>query len=110
MALIKLKTPQSTICEEVNLSGLLKFSGKVIFKGKYTGRIESQGDLIIAHGAYVEGEIQSKNLIIEGKVKGNCLATEQFELTSTSSLIGNIRAKSITIADGVPFEGSCEMI
>jgi len=43
-------------------------------------------------------------------VKGNVEATEKLEMLSTGKVFGNIRTAKLKIADGVVFEGKCEMI
>ena len=49
-------------------------------------------------------------LIIGGYVKGNVEAKENLELLSTGQLFGDIKTAKLKIADGVVFEGKCEMI
>jgi len=48
--------------------------------------------------------------VIGGTVKGNVEATEKLEMLSTGKVFGNIRTAKLKIADGVVFEGKCEMI
>jgi cytoskeletal protein CcmA (bactofilin family) len=43
-------------------------------------------------------------------VKGNVEATEKLEMLATGKVFGNIRTAKLKIADGVVFEGKCEMI
>jgi cytoskeletal protein CcmA (bactofilin family) len=43
-------------------------------------------------------------------VYGNIEAASRFEIHSTGKLYGNIRTAKLQIADGVVFEGTCEMI
>jgi cytoskeletal protein CcmA (bactofilin family) len=48
--------------------------------------------------------------VVGGTIKGNIEATEKLEMLSTGKVFGNIRTAKLKIADGVVFEGKCEMI
>jgi cytoskeletal protein CcmA (bactofilin family) len=50
------------------------------------------------------------SVVIGGTVKGNIEAVEKLEMLSTGKVFGNIRTAKLKIADGVVFEGKCEMI
>ena len=43
-------------------------------------------------------------------VYGNIEASEKVEMLSTGKIYGNVRTAKLKIADGVTFEGKCEMI
>jgi cytoskeletal protein CcmA (bactofilin family) len=45
-----------------------------------------------------------------GAVHGNIEATDRLEIHENGKLYGNIRTAKLKIADGVVFEGKCEMI
>ena len=50
------------------------------------------------------------SVVVGGTVRGNIEATEKLEMLSTGKVYGNIRTAKLKIADGVVFEGKCEMI
>ena len=43
-------------------------------------------------------------------VRGNSEASDRLEMLTTGQVYGNIRTSKLRIADGVVFEGKCEMI
>ncbi|EMO64809.1 Polymer-forming cytoskeletal domain protein [Leptospira borgpetersenii serovar Pomona str. 200901868] len=45
-----------------------------------------------------------------GEITGNVIATQKLEMLSTGKVNGNIKTSKLQIADGVIFEGNCEMI
>ena len=61
-------------------------------------------------GASITANIHVGSVVIGGTVKGNIEATEKLEMLSTGKVFGNIRTGKLKIADGVVFEGKCEMI
>ncbi len=93
-----------------------EFTGDLFFKkslqidGKFEGEITSSGYLVIGEGAVVEANINAKIIILKGKVHGNIEATTRLEIHENGKLFGNIRTAKLKIADGVVFEGKCEMI
>ena len=53
---------------------------------------------------------ETKTVILKGTVYGNIKATEKLEIHLKGKLFGNIKTAKLKIADGVVFEGNCEMI
>jgi cytoskeletal protein CcmA (bactofilin family) len=93
-----------------------QFFGDLVFKkslqinGSFEGEISSGGFLVIGEGAVVKANISAKAVIVNGTVYGNIEAKEKLEIQPKGKVYGNIRTAKLKIADGVIFEGSCEMI
>lgn len=100
----------TTLGEKTNFSGTVRFKTSLKIDGHFQGKIISPGFLYIEDGAVVNADINVGCVIIGGYVKGNVVAKENLELLSTSQLYGDIRTAKLKIADGVVFEGKCEMI
>lgn len=100
----------TTLGKETNFSGILKFRESLKIDGKFEGEIESPGFLYIENGAVVKANIKVGSVVIGGVVRGNIEASERLEMLTTGRVFGNIRTKKLNIADGVVFEGKCEMI
>jgi cytoskeletal protein CcmA (bactofilin family) len=58
----------------------------------------------------VTANIRVGSVVIGGIVRGNVEASEKLEMLATGKVYGNIRTAKLKIADGVVFEGKCEMI
>ena len=100
----------TTLGRETNFSGTMRFKTSLKIDGKFQGKIISPGFLFINEGAEVNADINVGNVIIGGYVKGNVIAKDNLELLSTGQLFGDILTAKLKIADGVVFEGKCEMI
>lgn len=100
----------TTLGKETNFNGVLKFRESLKIDGKYEGEIESSGFLYIENGAMVKANIRVGSIVIGGIVRGNIEAGEKLEMLATGQVFGNIRTAKLNIADGVIFEGKCEMI
>jgi cytoskeletal protein CcmA (bactofilin family) len=103
----KIKT---TLGKETNFNGIMRFKDSLKIDGKFQGEIVSGGFLYIESGAVVKANIKVGSIIIGGVVKGNVEALEKLEMLSTGQVFGNIRTAKLKIADGVVFDGKCEMI
>lgn len=90
--------------------GDLSFKKSLQINGTFEGEISSGGFLVIGEGAVVKANINAKAVIVSGTVYGNIEAKEKLEIQSRGKVYGNIRTAKLKIADGVIFEGSCEMI
>jgi cytoskeletal protein CcmA (bactofilin family) len=100
----------TSLGKETNFSGTMRFETSLKIEGKFQGKIISPGFLFVDEGAEVNADINVGNVIIGGYVKGNVIAKENLELLSTGRLYGDILTAKLKIADGVVFEGKCEMI
>jgi cytoskeletal protein CcmA (bactofilin family) len=92
------------------LKGTLKFSTSVRISGKFEGEIESTGFLYVECGAEIRAAIKAKSIVVGGVIHGNIEAYEKIEMLPSGKIYGNVRTAKLKIADGVIFEGKCEMI
>ena len=100
----------TTLGRETSFSGTLKFKDSLKIDGHFEGEIISSGFLYIENGAVVEADIRVGSIVIGGVVRGNIVAVEKLEMLNTGQVFGNIRTAKLKIADGVVFDGKCEMI
>ena len=91
------------------LEGTLSFRGSVRLDGKATGRIQSQGLLIIGPGGQIQADIDVETVIICGQVKGEVKATKRIEIRPPAKVYGTLTAPVLVIHEGVIFEGTCQM-
>lgn len=106
--------------ESKNLSMLVsagtEINGNIVAKGdvELYGAVSSDNDLaVISEGkvhVYSEGRvignIQCKDLVLEGEVEGDVISTGKVHLLRDSKIDGNIQAASLEIEEGTLFNGS----
>ena len=100
----------TTLGRETVFRGTMKFSKSLKIDGNFEGDIESSGFLYIEEGALVKADIKVRAVVVGGIVHGNITASEKLEMLSTGQVYGNIKTAKLRIADGVVFDGKCEMI
>jgi len=100
----------TTLGRETVFSGTMRFTSSLKIDGHFEGEIESSGFLFVEDGAEVRANIRVRSVVIGGVVYGNIVATDKLEMLSTGKVYGNVTTSKLKIADGVVFEGKCEMI
>ena len=93
-----------------SLKGTLRFRESVAIHGSFEGEIAAEGYLYIAPGAEVRADIRADTIIIGGIVHGNVDALGRLEMLAGCKIYGNVRTRKLRIADGVVFEGKCQMV
>jgi cytoskeletal protein CcmA (bactofilin family) len=101
--------PQSVISNEIEIIGTIKGSGSVRIDGKLEGELHCTGDAVIGKSAQIKGNIVVTSATIEGAVNGNITAKDRIEMKSTARVTGDIRAKRLSVEDGVTFIGRSEV-
>lgn len=101
---------KTTLGKSTVFDGTMRFTRSLKIDGEFRGKIISSGFLYIEEGAMVRADIKVGSVVVGGVVHGNIEASDNLEMLSTGQVFGNIRTAKLRIADGVVFEGKCEMI
>lgn len=101
---------QSRLGSDTHLKGTLRFAQSVQISGRFEGLIEAGGFLYVKEGAEITADIKAREIVIAGVVRGNIEATSRLEILATGKIFGNIRTAKLRVADGVVFEGKCQMV
>jgi len=101
----------TTLGPTTSFSGSLHFDTSVMIRGTFEGDIDAKGVLYIDEGATINvGRIRAMSVIVAGSVRGDIEAVDKVEFRSSAQVRGNVRTARLRIADGVLFEGRCEMV
>ena len=96
---------RNVLSSDVEIKGTVKFQHDLIVDGKIEGDIQSTGNLTVGENARLKAEIKTGTVVVYGKVHGNMTATDRVELKSSAEVIGDIKAKILTIEAGAIFVG-----
>ncbi len=89
--------------------GKLCFNGTVRIGGIFRGEIYTPDTLIIGEGARVDAQIDAGTIIISGEVNGSLRAKHRVEIHRPAVFRGDILTPSLSVDEGVIFEGSSKM-
>lgn len=92
-----------------DFKGKLAFEGLLRLGGNFEGDIFTNDILIIEESAFVRADIVADVVVISGKVVGNVHAKNRIEIFKPATIKGNLCAPSISMEEGVVFEGSTKM-
>jgi cytoskeletal protein CcmA (bactofilin family) len=101
---------ETTFEEGTYFHGVLEFEKPLLINGFFEGEIRSKGILIIGDKGKIKANIKAGTVIVGGEVIGNIEAYDKIEMLNTGKIIGNIRTAKLYIAEGVIFDGNCEML
>jgi len=92
-----------------HIEGDLHFEDTFRVDGRLSGKVVSNGDLVVGEQGQVEGEIRVGRIFISGTVKGSIQAAKRVEITSRGKVYADLATPSLMIEDGAFFEGRCSM-
>jgi cytoskeletal protein CcmA (bactofilin family) len=100
---------ETVIGKSCEVKGGLVAKGGIRVDGKVEGSILSEDTVTIGEFAVVKGDISGTHVVIAGKVNGDVTAKTKLEILHTGKLYGDIKSPKLAMAEGVVFEGACEM-
>jgi cytoskeletal protein CcmA (bactofilin family) len=100
---------KTIITEDVEITGSIKCASHIHIDGKLNGDLTCSGNAVIGTSSTIKGNLTVNSISILGQVNGNITAADRIELKSTARLNGDIRAKRLTVEDGVTFIGKSEV-
>ncbi len=90
----------------LSLKGELSGEEDVVIEGQYKGKIDlANHNILVRSGAKVKGDIQVKNITIDGAVEGNIVASGKISISKEGQMKGDLKAPRISIMEGAKFKG-----
>jgi len=97
----------TTLGSDTVFKGQLQFEKGVRLLGKFDGEINSEGQLLIADGATLTGDVKAGAIRIDGQVKGNLNAATKVQLSASARLEGDLQTARLEVAEGAVLIGRC---
>ena len=97
------------ISSGTTVRGDMNSPGSAVIEGKVDGTISVQGDVQVGSKGEVVGEIEARNITVNGRVTGKLYADDKVQLLSGAYVDGDIHSQSLKIEDSVYFHGGCNM-
>jgi cytoskeletal protein CcmA (bactofilin family) len=101
---------QATIGKSLVIKGEVTGSESLYVDGKIEGAINLAGNRVtIGRNGQVAANIAAREIVVLGKVRGNCHASDRVDIRSEGSLTGDVIAARISIEDGAFFKGGIDI-
>ena len=98
------------IGKSVVIRGELSGSEDLYIDGQVEGTIElREHNLTVGPNGRVQANVNAKEVVIHGTLKGNVHAIDRVEIRKSGSLVGDLVAARVMIEDGAYFKGSIDI-
>jgi len=101
---------QATIGRTVVIKGEISGAEPLYIDGKVEGSIHvTDNRVTVGRFGSVVANIDAREVVIMGSVKGNIQCTDRLDIRSEGSLIGDVTSQRISVEDGAVLKGSVEV-
>lgn len=101
----------ASIGKSLRIKGTITGTEDLYIDGQVEGAIRLEGNsLTIGPNGDVDADVFARDIVIEGKVKGNVNAGDRIDVRKSGSLNGDLSAARIAIEDGAVFRGSVNIV
>lgn len=95
--------PGMSIVGDLNTDGVVKVEGRI------QGSVKAAQQVLVAQGAVIEGDIETREAVVGGEVRGVVRASERVEIQGTCVVEGDIVTPRLTILEGGQVNGEIKM-
>ena len=101
---------QATIGKSLVIKGEVTGSESLYIDGRVEGSIQLAGNRVtIGRNGQVSANINAREVVVLGKVRGNLNASDRVDIRNEGSLTGDVVAQRISIEDGAFFKGGIDI-
>ncbi len=101
---------QASIGKSLVIKGEVTGSESLYIDGRVEGAINLPGNRVtVGRNGQVQANINAKEVVILGKVKGNVTASDRVDIRNEGSLTGDVICQRISIEDGAYFKGGIDI-
>lgn len=101
---------QATIGKSLVIKGEVTGSESLYIDGRVEGSINLPGNRVtVGRNGIVSANINAREVVVLGKVKGNLTASDRVDIRNEGSLTGDVVAQRVSIEDGAFFKGGIDI-
>ncbi len=101
---------QATIGKSLIVKGEISGAESLYVDGKVEGTINLPGNRVtVGRNGQVAANVMAREIVVLGKIRGNCQATDRVDIRAEGSLTGDVIAARISIEDGAFFKGGIDI-
>lgn len=101
---------QASIGKGLSIKGEITGTESLFIDGKVEGSVSLPGNRVtVGKNGSVAANINAREIVVLGKVRGNLAATDRVDIRAEGSLTGDVSAARISIEDGAFFKGGIDI-
>lgn len=101
----KFKDAETIIGAAIKVKGNFHGQGNIVIEGVLEGSLKTDANIFIGEKARVTANVEAKDLIVNGEVKGNVRVGNYLSLGGTARIVGDIQYGEISIEKGAIING-----
>jgi cytoskeletal protein CcmA (bactofilin family) len=102
------KGSESVLAAGLTIEGKIEGNGNIRVAGRFKGNVNVKGELMIEPGASIDGEVKADTVFVGGEVRGHLIAASRVEFKESGTLVGDLKAGTLTVAAGSKMRGKVE--
>jgi cytoskeletal protein CcmA (bactofilin family) len=91
------------------IEGQLNSENDIRIDGTLKGTLECNAKVYIGSTGIIEGQVNCKNAVIEGRVDGNVKVSDTLKIEATGHISGDVVTNKLIVASGAVLNGTCKM-
>lgn len=93
----------------LKVTGDLETDGVIKIEGTVEGTVRAQGQVLVARGGVVHGDIHTRGAVIGGRVLGSLVADERVEVQAGALIEGDLSTPRLIVQEGGDVNGRVMM-
>jgi len=93
----------------MRVTGELETDGVIKIEGTVVGTVRARGQVLVAKGGVIEGDVFTREAVIGGRVKGSIHADERVEVQGGSHIEGDVTTPRLVVQEGGELNGQLTM-
>jgi cytoskeletal protein CcmA (bactofilin family) len=99
----------NSLVNGTRIEGSIYTESDIRIDGMVIGSIQSKGKVIIGSTGQIDGDIQCRNAVIEGKFNGILIVSELLQVKETAVIEGDVSTAKLLVHAGATFNVTCKM-
>ena len=108
MTMTNPKASESILAAGLTIEGKIEGNGNIRVAGRFKGNVNVKGELTIEPGASIDGEVKADTIFVGGEERGQIISSARVEFKESGTLIGDLKAGSLSVAAGSKMRGKVE--
>lgn len=101
----KFKDAETIIGAAIKVKGNFHGQGNIVIEGVLEGSLKTDANIFIGEKARVTANVEAKDLIVNGEIRGNVRVGNYLSLGGTARIVGDIQYGEISIEKGAIING-----